>query len=144
MEEKGISPVKSTLEPYLHRIMPENKVPKRWYYSNHKISTQPSGFLSGKFERVLSQLIQDLKDFKKEEVSLLINILEEKYKLKCIMQINTKFNLYTIYIKSESINNLQNLILPYFQKSMTYKLNYSASKDIQYPRMLRITPYNFL
>lgn len=39
------------------------------------------------------------------------------------MQKNTKLNQYTIYIKSESINNLQNLVLPCFHESMNYKLN---------------------
>ena len=54
------------------------------------------------------------------EIKLLIKALENNFNLKCSIHKNRK--TYQIYIKAESITLLRNLVLPYFDESMYYKL----------------------
>ena len=60
--------------------------------------------------------------FLKEDVKLLISVLETKFGLKCTLQKIGLKDKYSIYIVKESIPQLRLLVLPYFHESMKYKL----------------------
>ena len=60
--------------------------------------------------------------FTLKEIELLILALEKKFNFKCSINYFSKSQQYQLYIKNESISHLINLVLPYFQKSMYYKL----------------------
>ena len=63
--------------------------------------------------------------FEFKEINLLTHILKYKFDLDCTMQsknIGTKVK-YAINIKKNSIPKLKNLIMPYLDKSMVYKLD---------------------
>jgi hypothetical protein len=56
-----------------------------------------------------------------DEVNFLINLLKEKFDLNCTIQLINS-GKYQIYIKSDSIKSLRDLILPFLHPSMHYKL----------------------
>lgn len=60
--------------------------------------------------------------FKYKELKILVKILKIKFNLNCTLQNIQTPGQYSIYIKSDSIPLLRNLVLPYFVKSMIYKL----------------------
>ncbi len=65
--------------------------------------------------------------FNLEEVNLLKNYLQTNFGLSATIQKLTNYNnslpdKYSLYIKSQSINKLIDLILPYMHPSMYYKL----------------------
>jgi len=62
-------------------------------------------------------------NFKLEEVEYLTNLLKKLFDLNCLVQNMYISNQYSIYVKSESILKLRNLILPYIIPSMYYKLD---------------------
>ena len=69
--------------------------------------------------------------FNLKEVELLNYTLNSKYNLETTIQnINIK-NQYSIYVKKQSVNQLRNIVGPYVQSSMLYKLGldytYSSS-----------------
>jgi len=61
------------------------------------------------------------KSFTKEEVYKMAGILHYKFDLYCSVQIHD--NKYpVIYIKKKSMENLKNLVMPYFHEELKYKL----------------------
>jgi len=60
------------------------------------------------------------ESFKKNELTLLINILKKKFNLNCSLHKTT--NGLRIYIFSTSMENLINLVKPYFISHFYYKL----------------------
>jgi hypothetical protein len=56
-----------------------------------------------------------------QEVVLLLNVLMIKYRLNCTLR-QTKPNQYLIYIREDSMNTLQTIVLPYMFPSMLYKI----------------------
>lgn len=66
------------------------------------------------------------QSFTIKEVVFIINILIYKFNLKCSLHLQR--NQPTIYISSKSMENLQPQILPYFCKSMKYKLHFSNTE----------------
>lgn len=56
------------------------------------------------------------------EVELLVKILKNKFNLDCTIQLLKPSQNYSIYIKSSSIPNLRQIVLPYMHPSMRYKL----------------------
>ena len=60
--------------------------------------------------------------FKLEEVQYLINLLKKLFDLNCSVQNMNIPHQYSIYVKSESILKLRNLVLPYIIPAMHYKL----------------------
>lgn len=60
--------------------------------------------------------------YTKEEVTLLANILKNKYNLNCTVQKISIVNKYSIYIIGCSVPTLRTLVLPYIPSSMKYKL----------------------
>ena len=60
--------------------------------------------------------------FSLQEVEYLTNILKTKFNLDVTIQQIYLKNKYCIYIKKNSIVDLENLILPYLHNSMYYKL----------------------
>lgn len=61
-------------------------------------------------------------NFNYKEVLYLINILYNKYNIKSTIQKTGVDNQYNIYILSESMPLLREIVLPYFHSSMKYKL----------------------
>lgn len=62
--------------------------------------------------------------FKLLEITILQNILKNKYKLDTTIQSMNK-DRYSIYIKKNSMNQLISIVLPYMHNSMYYKLGVS-------------------
>jgi len=62
-----------------------------------------------------------------EEVKLLVKLIETKFSLNCTIQKIQTPGQYSLYIKADSIEHFKTLVLPYFPKSMHYKLG-CASK----------------
>lgn len=66
--------------------------------------------------------------FTKEEVELLISMLDTKFGLNCTIQLlskkggNSPKDKYSIYIRASSFPKLKELVLPYMHSSMLYKL----------------------
>ena len=60
--------------------------------------------------------------FTLKEVELLVHILNYKFNLECTIQKIYIENQYSIYIKSNSIHTLREIVLPHMPKSMLYKL----------------------
>lgn len=56
-----------------------------------------------------------------KQVTILLHILQDKYKLDVYIQYIYTYK-YSIYIKKNSIDKLKSIILPYIHKSMYYKL----------------------
>lgn len=64
-------------------------------------------------------------NFTLNEVEILLKLLKNKFNLDCTIQKIGIVNKYSIYIKGNSISNLNKIVLPYMQKSMYYKLGLS-------------------
>lgn len=62
-------------------------------------------------------------NFSLDEVENLANILRKKYNLKTSVIKTGALNQYNIYISKTSMKDLVEIIKPYFQTSMYYKLN---------------------
>ena len=60
--------------------------------------------------------------FNLQELELLVLVLNNKFNLKCSIQFFSNTKQYQLYIKKESIILVRNLTLPFFHKSMYYKL----------------------
>nr|YP_203320.1 orf224 [Zancudomyces culisetae]AAW49489.1 orf224 [Zancudomyces culisetae] len=60
--------------------------------------------------------------FTKDEINLLILTLKKKWDLNCSIHSFTKSKQHQLYIKVNSIFLLRSIVLPYFHKSMYYKL----------------------
>jgi hypothetical protein len=60
--------------------------------------------------------------FTYEELKILKEILEKKFTLDCTIQKISINKKYSLYIKKNSINKLREITIPYFHKSMFYKL----------------------
>jgi hypothetical protein len=60
--------------------------------------------------------------FTNQDVDKLMFVLQDKFNLKCSIHYN-RDNKPRIYIFKESMNNLINLVKPYFINEMLYKLN---------------------
>lgn len=58
--------------------------------------------------------------YKKNELKLIIKLLEDKFNIKSTL--HKQYDKWRIYIKSESADNFRNLIEPYIIDSMRYKL----------------------
>jgi len=67
------------------------------------------------------------QSFSKDENLFLLKILKDNFDLNCTLQVHSN-NLYRIYVLSESMCKLKDLISPYFHISMMYKLN-NNNKD---------------
>lgn len=61
-------------------------------------------------------------NFNLKELEWLVLVLNNKFNLKCSIHHFTQTNQYQIYIKKESLILVRNLTLPFFHKSMYYKL----------------------
>lgn len=61
--------------------------------------------------------------FTYEEVNFLCEVLREKYQFKVSVHKTGALNQYNIYFSKNSMNKLVELIKPYMDKSMYYKLN---------------------
>ena len=61
------------------------------------------------------------QSFTKDENLFLIKILKEKFDLNCTLNTNDK-NQHRIYITTKSMLKFKELVSPYFQESMMYKL----------------------
>lgn len=61
-------------------------------------------------------------EFTLTEVTLLANILRSKFALDVTIQKISIKNKFSIYIKKNSVNKLKEIIFPYLNKSMYYKL----------------------
>ncbi len=140
----------SNLEPriYTRRIKGYNKIYQGyefmtysftslvWIYNafyNDGIKTVPSILRSYMTPLTLAIWISDdggwagsgvriaTHSFPFDEVNFLINLLKEKFDLNCTIQLINS-GKYQIYIKSDSIKSLRDLILPFLHPSMHYKL----------------------
>lgn len=60
--------------------------------------------------------------FQLKELELIREVLKSKYNLETTIQKLSNKNLYSLYIKKESINNIREILLPYMHSSMYYKL----------------------
>lgn len=60
--------------------------------------------------------------FQLKQIELLSEVLKSKYNLETTVQKLSVKNLYSIYIKKQSINDIRELLLPYIHPSMLYKL----------------------
>ena len=60
--------------------------------------------------------------FKFSEVQYLERLLKTKFDLNCTIQKIGTVDQYSLYIKAESMGGLRKIVLPYFHKSMYYKL----------------------
>ena len=60
--------------------------------------------------------------FTLKEVQLLVKLIHTKFFLNCSIQKIQKPGQYSLYIKADSIERLRSLVLPFFTKSMLYKL----------------------
>ena len=60
--------------------------------------------------------------FQLKEVELLSEVLKSKFNLETTVQKLSGKNLYSLYIKKQSINNIREWLLPYMHPSMLYKL----------------------
>jgi len=60
--------------------------------------------------------------FTYSEVELLVKILKNKFNIDCTIQLLKPSQNYSIYIKTSSIPNLRQIVLPHIHPSMTYKL----------------------
>ena len=69
--------------------------------------------------------------FSLQEVKYLTNILQTKFNLDVTIQQIYLKNKYFIYIKKNSIIDLENLILPYLHNSMYYKLGLQKKLDVK-------------
>ena len=56
--------------------------------------------------------------FSTEEVQLLVNVLQDKFGLKCSIHSRNR-----IYVWASSIPQLSNIVRPYMPSSMVYKIN---------------------
>ena len=61
--------------------------------------------------------------FSYTELELLCFVLKNKYSLSCSIQSTGVKYQWVIYIKAESMQNLNKLVKPYFVKSMNRKLH---------------------
>ena len=62
-------------------------------------------------------------NFSYEEVLFLADILRKKYNLKVSVLKSGVLSQYVLYISKSSMNNLIEIVKPYFHPSMYYKLN---------------------
>ena len=62
-------------------------------------------------------------NFSYEEVLFLADILRRKYNLKVSVLKSGVLSQYVLYISKSSMNNLIEIVKPYFHPSMYYKLN---------------------
>lgn len=78
----------------------------------------------GSFHKVSKGIVLCTDSFTKEEVLLLIEVLQEKFNLKCTIQKapNKSLNRFRIYISAKSMHILRELTQSYFNSSMLYKL----------------------
>lgn len=78
----------------------------------------------GSFHKVSKGIVLCTDFFTKEEVLLLIEVLQEKFNLKCTIQKapNKNINRFRIYISAKSMSILRELTQSYFNSSMLYKL----------------------
>jgi len=60
------------------------------------------------------------QSYSKVENLLLVQALENKFKIDCSIHKDGKY--YRIYIKKDSVNKFIELVKPYFHDSMDYKL----------------------
>jgi hypothetical protein len=60
--------------------------------------------------------------YTEQEVLLLITVLNDKFNLNCNIM-DRKPGQFRIYIKSKSLNNLRDIVTPYFIPSLLYKLH---------------------
>ena len=63
-----------------------------------------------------------------DDVDYLIFILENQYKLECILRLSN-LNQPMIYIKSKSVIKFNNIIMPFMCKSMMYKIIVRTKSD---------------
>lgn len=78
----------------------------------------------GSFHKVSKGIVLCTDSFTKEEVLLLLKVLQEKFNLKCTIQKvpNKSLNKFIIYINAKSISVLQELTKSYFNSSILDKL----------------------
>lgn len=64
--------------------------------------------------------------FTDQEVRLLANVLSDKFRLVCLVQIRTDTvkQPFILYIHKSSVPNFISLVKPFFIPSMLYKLDY--------------------
>lgn len=74
----------------------------------------------GGFNKRDRAVVLSTQGFRKEEVNLLINVLNNKFKLNCTINKNT--NGFVIRIPSKSLPILQDLLAPHMPSMMAYKI----------------------
>lgn len=62
------------------------------------------------------------ESYSEQEVLLLISVLKEKFNIDC-NPMKRDSNKFRIYVKAKSLNDLRNLVSPYFVPSMLYKIS---------------------
>ena len=60
--------------------------------------------------------------FTLKEVKLLVDMLNKNFELMCTIQKISIVDRYSIYIRSQSIPRLRNIVLPHLHTSMKYKI----------------------
>lgn len=78
----------------------------------------------GSYHKVSKGVTLCTDSFKKEEVELLLSVLEKNFNLICTIQKapNNKLNRFRIYISAKSLPILRTLVQSHFHPSMLYKL----------------------
>jgi ubiquinol-cytochrome c reductase cytochrome b subunit len=101
------------------KIIPLNNFSILEYYLNPlalSVWIQDEGFKSGSGLKIATN------KFSYEEVLFLADILRKNYKIKVSVHKSGALSQYVLYISNSSLNNLIDIIKPYFHPSMYYKL----------------------
>ena len=78
----------------------------------------------GSYHKVSKGVVLCTDSFKKEEVELLLSVLQTKFNLICIIQKapSKTLNRFRIYISAKSLPILRELVQSNFHQTMLYKL----------------------
>ena len=78
----------------------------------------------GSYHKVSKGVVLCTDSFKKEEIELLISVLQTNFNLICTIQKapNKSLNRFRIYISAKSLPVLRTLVQSHFHPTMLYKL----------------------
>jgi len=86
------------------------------------------GILISDGTRTYNGITLQTQSFTVKEVAFIVNVLIQKFNLKC--SIHMQRGQPTIYISSKSMEKIQAYILPYFCNSMRYKLFLQNNSEV--------------
>ena len=95
-------------------------IPKDIYHLLDPISL--AHWICGDGQKRSQGLVLCTDSYSIKEVVILVNVLIIKYNLICYIRENNK-NQYRIYISEKSMDKLREIVLPYMDNSMLYKIN---------------------